>query len=158
MEKEVIVVGAGFAGSVLARSFAEEGKKVLLLEKRSHIGGNMYEQTRKNKVRVHLYGPHIFHTNDKEVLDYLKKFSGFYFYEHKVLGKIEGKYVPIPFNFKSLEILFKEEKADRIKKKLLSEYQENQKISILELLNSKDQEIKGSRFFSNQPSPRNIRI
>ena len=115
MKYDVIVVGAGFAGSVMARCFAEDEKKVLVIDKRNHIGGNMHENIRDNGVRVHNYGPHIFHTNDKEVFDYLKKFSGFYFYEHRVIGLIDGKYVPIPFNFKSLEILFEEEKSNIIK-------------------------------------------
>lgn len=140
MNYDVIIVGAGFAGSVLARNFAEDGKKVLILEKRDHIGGNMYEKERENGVRVHLYGPHIFHTDYKEVFEYLKQFAGFYFYEHRVIGYIDGKYVPIPFNFKSLEILFDEEEANQIKEKLLSHYEN--KVSILDLLQSDDPQIK----------------
>lgn len=142
MKYDVIIVGAGFAGSTLARSFAEDGKKVLVLEKRSHIGGNMYEQTKENGVRVHLYGPHIFHTNDKKVFEYVKKYAGFYFYEHRVIGYIDGQYVPIPFNFKSLEILFDENQATQIKNKLLQQYSKVNKVSILELLDSEDEEIK----------------
>lgn len=142
MKYDLIIVGAGFAGSVLARSFAEDGKKVLILEKRNHIGGNMYEQTRENNVRVHLYGPHIFHTNDKKVYDYLKRFSGFYFYEHRVIGYIDDNYVPIPFNFKSLEILFSEKESQEIKSKLINTYKNEKKVSILELLDSKDEVIK----------------
>ena len=76
---DVIIVGAGFAGSVLAEKFASDNKKVLVIDKRNHIGGNMYEETRSNGVRVHKSGPHIFHTNDKEVFDYLPHFTGFYF-------------------------------------------------------------------------------
>lgn len=139
---DVIIVGAGFAGSVLARCFAENNKKVLVIEKRSHIGGNMYEETRKNNVRVHLYGPHIFHTNDKKVYEYLKRFGGFYFYEHRVIGYIDNSYVPIPFNFKSLEILFSETEAKKIKNKLISTYKNQKKVSILDLLDSKDEVIK----------------
>ena len=77
MDYDVLIVGAGFAGSTLAQKFSEDGKKVLVIDKREHIGGNMYEELRNNGVRIHKYGPHIFHTNDKEVLDYLKRFSGF---------------------------------------------------------------------------------
>ena len=75
MKYDVIIVGAGFAGATLANKFANDNKKVLVIEKRPHIGGNMYEECRKNGVRVHLYGPHIFHTNDEEVFNYLKKFT-----------------------------------------------------------------------------------
>lgn len=142
MKYDAIVVGAGFAGSVMARCFAEDNKKVLVIDKRSHIGGNMYEETRTNGVRVHTYGPHIFHTNDQEVFNYLKKYSGFYFYEHRVIGLIDGKYVPIPFNFKSLELLFDEKQSSIIKEKLLTSYPDTKKVSILDLLDSSDAIIK----------------
>ncbi len=142
MDYDVLIVGAGFAGSTLAHKFAEIGKRVLVVDKRSHVGGNMYEEVRENGVRVHKYGPHIFHTNDKEVFEYLKKFAEFYFYEHKVIGYIDGNYVPIPFNFKSLEILFDEKESTEIKEKLLSKYKDIKKVSILDLLNDADEKIK----------------
>lgn len=142
MEFDIIIVGAGFAGSTLARKFADIGKKVLIFDKRNHIGGNMYEEERENGVRVHKYGPHIFHTNHKEVFEYLKNFTDFYFYEHRVIGYIDGKYVPIPFNFKSLELLFDSKTATEIKEKLLSTYEGKKKVSILELLDSEDIQIR----------------
>lgn len=142
MNYDVIIVGAGFAGSTLAHKFAESGKKVLIIDKRSHIGGNMYEYERENGVRVHKYGPHIFHTNDREVFEYLKQFTGFYFYEHRVIGFIDGKYVPIPFNFKSIELLFSEKESSKIKEKLLEKYRDMKKVSILNLLNDEDETIK----------------
>ena len=138
---DVIVVGAGFAGCVIARELAEKGKKVLILEKREQIGGNMYEYVDNNGIPIHKYGPHIFHTNSKKVFDYLKKFSEWFKYEHKVLGNIQNKLVPIPFNFTSLEMLFSEEKAKKIEEKLLSKYEKNSKISILDLINDTDSEI-----------------
>ena len=140
--KDVIIVGAGFAGSTLANLFANDNKKVLVIDKRSHIGGNMYEEVRENGVRIHKYGPHIFHTNDKEVFEYLQKFTSFYFYEHRVIGYIDGEYVPIPFNFKSLELLFPSDKVKIIKEKLLSTYKDQKKVSILDLLNDSDEVIK----------------
>lgn len=142
MNKDVIIVGAGFAGSVLAERFASKNKKVLLIDKRDHLGGNMYEETRNNGVRVHKYGPHIFHTNDKEVFDYLQKFASFNFYEHRVIGFIDDTYVPIPFNFKSLELLFPSDKVKEIKDKLLTKYTNQKKVSILDLLNDPNQDIK----------------
>src|SRR5574344_17760 len=138
---DVIIVGAGFAGATLANKFASDGRKVLVLEKRSHIGGNMYEETLKNGVRIHKYGPHIFHTNNERVFDYLSNFTSWYFYEHKVLGKIDGKLVPIPFNFKSLELLFTNEQSKIIKDKLLVSYPNQTKVSILDLINNKDNDI-----------------
>ena len=139
---DVIIVGAGFAGSVLAERFASNNKKVLVIDKRNHIGGNMYEETRSNGVIVHKYGPHIFHTNDKEVFDYLQQFTGFYFYEHRVIGYIDKTFVPIPFNFKSLELLFPNDKVKEIKEKLLDKYFSKPKVSILDLLNDEDNVIK----------------
>lgn len=139
---QAIIIGSGFAGAVSARQLAEHGFKVTLLEKRSHIGGNMYEEFDGNGIRIHKYGPHIFHTNNETVFEYLKRFSDFYPYEHRVLGKIDGKLVPIPFNFRSLDMLFSEEKASALKEKLLHAYNGQQKVSILELLASSDPDIK----------------
>ena len=142
MKYDVIIIGSGFAGATLARKFAEHNKKVLVLEKRNHVGGNMYEETLDNKVRVHKYGPHIFHTNNDKVFDFLKNFGDWYFYEHRVLGKIQHKLVPIPFNFKSIEMLYEQKEATKIKEKLLKEYPKQEKVSILDLINSNDKTIK----------------
>lgn len=139
---DVIVVGAGFAGATIAREKAEQGKKVLVIDKRNHIGGNMYEKLDSNGVRIHLYGPHIFHTNNKEVFKYLSKFSEFFPYEHKVIGKINNKLVPIPFNYTSLEMLYEKEKANEIKRNIEKEFPESKKVSILELISSKNEIIK----------------
>jgi len=139
---DVIVVGAGFAGSVVSCELAKKGKRILVLEKRKQIGGNMYEFIDTNGIPIHKYGPHIFHTNSKEVFEYLKQFTDFFKYEHKVKGRIDGKLVPIPFNFTSLEILFSEKESNKIKEKLLNKYVENTKISILDLINDDDELIK----------------
>lgn len=139
----VLIVGSGFSGSVLARELAETyDRKVLILEKRKHIAGNMYEKNDVNDVRVHLYGPHIFHTNNEKVLTYLKRFSDFYPYEHTVVGRIDEKLVPIPFNFQSIDELFPEKVAKTLKDKLVSSYPDQIKISILDLLDNKDEEIR----------------
>ena len=142
MSYDVIIIGSGFAGATLARKFAENNQKVLILEKRNHVGGNMYEEVLENGIRIHKYGPHIFHTNSDRVFDFLKQFGDWYFYEHRVLGKINGKLVPIPFNFKSLEILYSQKEADKIKEKLLKKYPNQRKISILDLISDQDKEIQ----------------
>jgi UDP-galactopyranose mutase len=91
---DVLVVGAGFAGSVLAERFASIGKKVRILEKRPEIAGNMYDYMNDQGVLVHHFGPHLFHTNSKRVVDYLSQFTQWHPYEHKVLGYVVEK-VPI---------------------------------------------------------------
>jgi len=99
MKYDYLIVGAGFAGSVMAERLASQfNKKVLLVEKRNHIGGNAYDEYDEHGILVHRYGPHIFHTNSKEVFDYLSKFTEWRFYEHKVLANHQGELFPIPIN------------------------------------------------------------
>lgn len=143
MKPDVIIVGAGFAGSVIAERFANEANKnVLILEKRSQIGGNMYDYLDENGVRYHEYGPHIFHTNSKEVVDYLSRFTEWYPYEHRVLGVIQGKKVPIPFNLTSIEKCFEPEKAERLKEALIEAYGMDTKVPILRLKENENEEVK----------------
>lgn len=137
-----IVIGSGFAGSVIAHELAKAGKKILVIEKRSHVGGNMHEETNKLGIRIHKYGPHIFHTNSEEAFSYLASLGEWYFYEHRVIGNIDGKLIPIPFNFKSIELLFDNNKAKDIKSKLTSNFPDQQKVSILDLINHEDKTIK----------------
>jgi len=141
MEIDAIVVGSGFAGSVLAERLANVlNKKVLVIEKRNHIAGNMYDYERKG-IFIHKYGPHIFHTNDKEILDYLSQFTKWVSYQHKVLGIIDGEKIPIPFNLNSLYALLPLEYAKKLEKKLIENFGYGVKIPILEL-KRKAKEIK----------------
>lgn len=139
---DVIIVGAGYAGSIMAHKFASENKKVLIIEKRAHIGGNMYDFIDENGVRYHKYGPHIFHTTFKQVVDFLSNFTDWYKYEHRVLGKINDKFVPVPFNLKSIDDLFEEDKAKLLKDKLISNYGLETKVPILELRKSSDDDLR----------------
>jgi UDP-galactopyranose mutase len=94
-----LIVGAGFAGSVMAERLASQfNKKVLVVEKRNHIAGNAYDEYDAHGILVHKYGPHIFHTNSKQVFDYLSLFTEWRFYEHKVLANYRGELFPIPIN------------------------------------------------------------
>src|SRR5258707_330621 len=98
MKADVFVVGAGFAGAVMAERFASAGKSVLVIDRRSHIAGNAYDQMDESGILVHKYGPHIFHTNSVAVVDYLSRFTEWIDYEHRVLASVEGNLYPIPIN------------------------------------------------------------
>ncbi|MFO7446931.1 MAG: UDP-galactopyranose mutase [Ignavibacteriaceae bacterium] len=104
---DYMVVGAGFAGSILAERLASQlNKKILVVEKRSHIAGNAYDEYDEHGILVHKYGPHIFHTNSKVVFNYLSKFTGWFPYEHKVLAYLEGNFYPIPINRLTINMLY----------------------------------------------------
>lgn len=104
---DYMIVGAGFAGAVLAERLASQaGKKVLLVDKRSHIGGNAYDHYNEEGILVHKYGPHIFHTNSVEVYSYLSHFTSWRPYEHRVLASVDGMLVPIPINVDTINKLY----------------------------------------------------
>lgn len=104
---DYLIVGAGFAGSVLAERLAAGlGKRVLVVDRRDHIGGNAYDHLDEAGVLVHRYGPHIFHTNAPRIVDYLSRFTEWRPYEHRVLARVDGHLVPIPINLTTLNTLF----------------------------------------------------
>jgi UDP-galactopyranose mutase len=104
---DYLIVGAGFAGSVLAERLAtQENKKVLIIDKREHIGGNAYDYYNNDGILIHKYGPHIFHTNSKEIFEYLGQFTPWRPYEHKVLASVDGQLVPIPINLNTINALY----------------------------------------------------
>lgn len=139
---DCLVIGCGFAGSVIARELAERGgKRVLMIEKRSHIGGNAYDCLDDNGILVHKYGPHIFHTYNKRVYDYLSRFTEWRDYSHEVLANIHGEMIPVPFNLKSLHMSFDKEKADRLEDKLIATFGEGRRVTISELRSQKDEEL-----------------
>ena len=117
---DAVVVGCGFAGSVVARELAErKGSRVLVIEKRAQIGGNMYDEYDEAGILVHRFGPHIFHTNDKRAFDYVNRFTEWRDYQHEVLSNWFGTYIPVPFNKNSMEIVWgKEKAAARIQKSI----------------------------------------
>jgi UDP-galactopyranose mutase len=138
-----IVVGSGFAGSVIAERIANVlNQKVLIIEKRNHIGGNCYDYKDENNIIVHKYGPHIFHTDYKEVFDYLSNFTDWHIYHHKVLAFVDGKKVQLPFNLNSIYEVFPQELAKRLEVRLIEKYGYGTKIPILELLKEEDKDLK----------------
>src|SRR5205809_3486107 len=104
---DYLIVGAGYAGSVLAERLARgSGKQVLLVDRRRHIGGNAYDHYNEAGILVHKYGPHIFHTNSREVFEYLSLFTEWRQYQHKVLASVDGQLVPIPINLDTINRLY----------------------------------------------------
>ena len=104
---DYLIVGAGYAGSILAERLARGlGKRVLLVDRRPHIGGNAYDHYDDAGILVHKYGPHIFHTNSQEVFDYLSRFTDWRQYQHRVLASVDGQLVPIPINLDTINQLY----------------------------------------------------
>jgi UDP-galactopyranose mutase len=142
MKYDWVVVGAGFTGATFAERMAAANKRVLVLDRRNHIGGNAFDAFDAQGILVHRYGPHIFHTNSDVVWNYLCSFTNWRPYEHRVLGLIEGKLVPIPFNFTSIEKLFPTPLAERLKNLLIKAYGQDKKIPILRMKDSPNGDIR----------------
>ena len=147
MQYDALVVGAGYAGAITARRLAEDGgKKVLVLERREHVAGNAYDGLDEAGILIHQYGPHIFHTNDKRVYDYLSRFTQWRDYQHTVVADIPDgtggrMQFPVPFNLDSMETAFGPGEGRRLGEKLLAAYGPEKKVTILELRQNPDPEI-----------------
>ena len=143
---DAVIVGAGYAGAVCARALAEKGKRVLAAERRPHVGGNAYDRLDDAGVLIHQYGPHIFHTNNKTVFDWLSRFTRWRDYQHRVIANIPDEKggrmtYPVPFNLTSLETAFGAEEGKRLGDKLIAAYGAEKKVTILELRQNADPEI-----------------
>ena len=157
MACDALVVGAGYAGSVCARRLAEDGgKRVLVLERRPHVGGNAYDCLDNAGILIHQYGPHIFHTNDRRGFDYLSRFTQWRRYQHRVVANLprdnpevipahkstDGRFFfPVPFNLDSMKNAFGEKKGARLGQKLLDAYPAQSQVTILELRQNPDPEV-----------------
>ncbi|MCZ2340073.1 MAG: UDP-galactopyranose mutase [Chitinophagales bacterium] len=108
-EFDILIIGAGISGAVLAERYAAAGKQVLIIEKRDHIAGNCFDYYDKNGILTSKYGAHLFHTNDEGVWDYVNQFADWYTWEHKVIAKVDEHLVPIPVNITTVNTLFKEQ-------------------------------------------------
>jgi UDP-galactopyranose mutase len=137
-----LIVGAGFTGAVLAERIARElDQSALVIDRRDHIGGNAYD-SEENGLLVHRYGPHIFHTNSERVWTYLSNFTAWRPYYHHVLGVVDGRQVPIPFNINSILALFPPRMADRLCEALIKRYGFGQKVPILKLRAEDDPDLR----------------
>jgi UDP-galactopyranose mutase len=103
---DIVVVGAGLAGSTAARVVAEKGKKVLVVEQHRHIAGHCHDAKNEAGITIHTYGPHIFHTNNKKVWDFVQQFSDFNCYQHHVLSYAEGRFIPFPIHVDTINEIF----------------------------------------------------
>lgn len=140
---EIIIVGSGFSGSILARKIAEEcNRKVRVIEKRSHIGGNMYDEYDENGILIQKYGPHFLNTNKYFIIEFLKKYTELFVHETKLLSFIDGEYVRLPFNFRTVQQLVGAKKSEQLLAKLRKDYAGRDRVPIIELIDSKDKDIK----------------
>ena len=139
---DAIVVGAGFAGTTIARELAERGgRRVLVLEQRPHIGGNAYDHVDDAGVLVHKYGPHIFHTRDERVFDYLSRFTAWNGYSHEVLANVHDTFLPVPFNKVSMRLAFGEERGEELIAKMVARFGDGAKVSINALREEDDPDL-----------------
>ncbi|MES2355969.1 MAG: UDP-galactopyranose mutase [Pseudomonadota bacterium] len=106
MKVDILIVGAGFSGAVVAEQLASRGFEVLIVDKRPHVGGNAYDTVDEHGVLIHPYGPHIFHTNSVRIAKYLSQFTEWRPYEHRVLAKVDTKFLPIPINIDTVNRLY----------------------------------------------------
>ena len=140
---DCIIIGSGIAGAAAARVLAEEqSKKVLVLEKKHHIGGNCYDGKDKYGILVHWYGPHIFHTGNEEVYEWLSRFTDWYAFGHEVVARVGDKLLPVPFNLNTLKMVYGEEKAAVLEKKLVDTFGFGARVPILKLREQQDEDLR----------------
>ncbi|MBV4428303.1 UDP-galactopyranose mutase [Clostridium tyrobutyricum] len=131
---DYLIVGCGFAGSVCARTLAERNKKILIIDKRNHIGGNAYDYYNASGIMVHKYGPHIFHTENKRVWDFVSRFTKWNDYQHRVLSYVDGKMMPFPINVDTINILY----GTRYDSQTIDGFYKSLKNENMDIKNSKD--------------------
>jgi len=147
MRTDWLIVGAGLSGVTFAERIASQrGEKVVIIDQRDHVGGNVYDEYNEHGILTHKYGPHIFHTNDQEVFEYLSQFTSWRPYQHKVLGLVEGQLIPLPFNLNSIDALFSRTMSTRLSDKLVAAYGHGANVPILQLRESGDVDL---RFLAN---------
>lgn len=149
---DCLVIGCGLCGMVVARTLAESGKKVTIIDKRNHIGGNIYDYKDNNNILVQKYGPHCFFTNKLEIKEYIERFVDIEdcFVECNTL--INGEYIPMPFNFKSIDKIYSNKKANKLKEVLKQYFGNREIVSVTDLLNSTDKFIReyGTFMYENE--------
>lgn len=137
-----LIAGCGLSGAVIARLLADIGEKVLVIDRKNHIAGNIYDYKDENGIYIHKYGSHIFHTNNEKVWEFLNRFTSFNTYMHKVVALIDGIETTIPFNINTLYDVFPKSLAKRLEEKLLDKFEYNTKVPILEFQKQDDNDLK----------------
>lgn len=139
---KAIVVGCGFSGSILARKIAEElDRQVVILEKRPHIGGNMYDEYDEHGILIQRYGPHFLNTNNYAVIRFLKQYTELFPHFTKLLSYIDGQYIRLPFNFLTVQQLIGAENSENLLNKLRCNFKGRDRVPILELVDHNDSDI-----------------
>ena len=147
MKFDWLIVGAGLTGATFAERLASQrGESVLIIDQRDHIAGNAWDEYNEHGILEHKYGPHIFHTNSKDVWSYLSQFTEWRPYFHKVLGSIDGVLVPLPFNLNSIDLLFPASLSKKLSEKLINAYGFGSRVPILKLQEVEDEDL---RFLAN---------
>lgn len=136
--KDVYIIGAGIVGCVLAHELALQNYNITIIEKREHVGGNLYDYVDQYGIRVHKYGPHIFHTKDSEIYDYVSNLCNLIPYKAVCGAVIDNKCVPTAFNFKSIDTFFSEERSSQIKAHIHKVFGSQKSATVLELLSCGD--------------------
>lgn len=141
---EALVIGCGLTGSVIARFLAEKlNKKVTIWDRRNHIGGNMYDYYDEHGILVHKYGPHIFHTKNKNVYDYISRFIEWKQYKLTYMAQINGTFTPTPFNFQTIDDFYNKEEAADLKKRIKKIFGDRTVATVVEVLNCSDEKVRG---------------
>ncbi len=138
-----LVVGCGLTGSVMARHFAQRGRKVLILERRGHIGGNMFDYTDEHGFLVQKYGPHAFHTTKKELYEYMRRFEDWEEYKLTCGAFIDGKCTPTTFNFKTIDDYYSTDKAAELKKHIKTAFPDRETATVVEVMQHPDPVVSG---------------
>lgn len=140
---QALVVGCGLSGAVVARHLAEAGLKVVIWERRNHIGGNMYDYVDEHGILVHKYGPHTFHTRKKELFDYMNRFCEWQEYRLTCGAQIDGICTPTPFNFKTIDDFYTPEDAAELKRRIAAAFPGQSTATVVEVLECADPMVRG---------------
>lgn len=140
--RRALVIGCGLSGAVVARELAEAGYNVQILERRDHIGGNLYDYHDEHGILVHKYGPHTFHTNDRDIYEYIKKYADWVEYKLCCGAFIDGVFSPTPFNFTTVDIFWEKEKSADIKNALKETFPGRVTVTVLEILKSQNKLVR----------------